>query len=135
MEPSDEISLEEILVRGLRRAREWFEADSLTWVEQTLLEIGAEYKRRGVAVPLAVFDLRREIDSEMEKGYPDRIAEAIAENNYSVAVRLFVPMVLKYNREERRIPLAYWKIRNDIARISPDDVFEKIYARTRFEED
>jgi|SRR3989344_6947245 len=95
----DDLSLEEVLEKGLSEADQLFKKGNPLLANYTLFLVAKKYENEEAAVPAEVEQLRQDIKENIKQTYPAKIEKEIKEGDLRKAMGSFLSLSVSYTRD------------------------------------
>ena len=106
-----ELTLEEVLEKGMNEAEVLFNQDDILLAGYTLFLVKKRYSYENQPIPKIVLDIESKFDKCIVEKYPKKVKEALEKEDYFRAVNLFFSISLKYSRENKKLPLELYPLK------------------------
>lgn len=107
----EDYTLEEILEKGLREARDLFEQELPIHADYTLYLVRTRYSGANMPIPEQLTAFETELKDNIIKTYPIKIEKKVQDGDISDAIRMFISIVGVYNRKNSKIPIEFYKLK------------------------
>lgn len=139
MNPLNDLSLEDLLQRGLQEANEQFKENAPELALYSLYLVEKRFKREGKPTPVEIQDFIRKMGEEIRRTYPQKIKEALQNGDVEDAMDMFHSLGIRYSQDQK-LPASLYESLEIIRERSEGVVkwfrnaFFCVYPKERFEE-